>query len=290
MAEKPKTAFITGGASGIGRALSIHLLSKGWHIFIADVNTTSAKQLADEHNTSTTILHYSECDTTSWESQLSAFRKALKALNSRIDCVFPIAGISERKWLPTPSETNAMETDEFAKPNLSVIDVDLTAVLYTVALAVQQFRRQEPIAWMGNHRFRGKIGLVASICGFYCIPSVPVYTAAKHAIVGLTRSYGALLKDEGITVNAVAPNVVRTAISSGAFYDKLEAEGVLTPMEGLMSAFDETLQSDNSALVYECGPNGGWSLREGAQYLDEESGKACDMISTRSMTLHYETQ
>ncbi|CAA9963352.1 FabG Dehydrogenase [Pyrenophora teres f. maculata] len=290
MAGKPKTAFITGGASGIGRALTIHLLSKGWHVFIADLNMTGAKQLTDEHNTSATVLHYSECDTTSWEFQLSSFQQALKALGGRIDCVFPIAGISERKWLPLPSETNAMKPDEFAKPNLSVIDVDLTAVLYTVSLAVQQFRRQEPVAWTGKHQFRGKIGLVASICGFYCIPSVPIYTAAKHAIVGLTRSYGVLLKEEGITVNAVAPNVVRTAISSGAFYDKLEAEGVLTPMQGLMSAFDEILQSDCSALVYECGPKVGWSLREGAQYLDEESGKACDMIAQRSMALHYETK
>ena len=84
--------------------------------------------------------------------------------------------------------------------------------------------------------------------------------------------------------------MVRTAISSGAFYDKLEAEGVLTPMDGLMSAFDEILQGDGSALVYECGPKGGWSLREGAQYLDEESGRACDMIAQRSMMLHYGTK
>lgn len=182
-----------------------------------------------------------------------------------------------------------MKADEFAKPDLSVIDVDLTGVLYTLALAIQQFRRQEPVAWSANRQFRGKIGLVASICGFYCVPSVPIYTSAKHAVIGLTRSYGVLLKAEGITINAVAPNVVRTGISSDAFYDKLEGEGLLTPMEGLMSAFDEMLQNDTSALVYECGPKGGWNLREGAQYLDEESRKCCELISQRAMALHHAT-
>lgn len=235
------------------------------------------------------MLHYSNCDTASWESQLSAFQQALKALSGRIDCVFPIAGINEKKWLPFPSETNAMKAEEFAKPDLSVIDVDLTGVLYTLALAIQQFRRQEPVVWTAKHRFRGKIGLVASICGFYCIPSVPIYTAAKHAVIGLTRSYGALLKDEGITVNAVAPNVVRTGISSDAFYDKLEGEGLLTPMEGLMSAFDEVLQNNTSAQVYECGPKGGWNIREGAQYLDEQSGRCCELILQRAIALHHET-
>jgi len=232
------------------------------------------------------MLHYAECDTTSWESQLSAFQQALRALGGRIDSVFPIAGISERKWLPLPSEIKAMKAGEFAKPDLSVIDIDLTGVLYTVALAVQQFQRQEPVDWPGEHQLRGKIGLVASICGFYAVASNPIYTAAKHAVVGLTRTYGNLLKREGITVNAVAPNVVRTGISTGAFYDKMEAEGLLTPMEGLMSAFDEILQNEKSALVYECGPNGGWKIREGTQYLDKESGKCCEMISVRSMALH----
>jgi NAD(P)-dependent dehydrogenase (short-subunit alcohol dehydrogenase family) len=75
---------------------------------------------------------------------------------------------------------------EFAKPDLSVVDVDLTGVLYTIALAIQQFRRQDPVPWsssISKKQYRGKIGLVASVCGFYCVPSLPIYTAAKHALV-----------------------------------------------------------------------------------------------------------
>ncbi|CAO2651604.1 Nn.00g041740.m01.CDS01 [Neocucurbitaria sp. VM-36] len=284
---RPKTAYITGGSSGIARALTLHLLSKGWHVFIADRNITEAKQLAAKFNTTSTVCHYTECDTTSWESQLSAFQTALQVLGERVDFVAPIAGIGERKWLPFPSDTKAMNEGEFTKPDLEVIDVDLTGVLYSIALAVQQFRRQDAIEWGKGQKSRGKIGLVASVCGFYCVPSLPLYTAAKHALVGLTRSYGRLLQGEDITLNAVAPNVVRTSISSDTFYDAMERRGLLTPMEGLMDAFGDMLESEESGYIYECGPKGGWVKREGVEYLDEESKKCCELLWERANALHY---
>jgi NAD(P)-dependent dehydrogenase (short-subunit alcohol dehydrogenase family) len=108
--------------------------------------------------------------------------------------VYPIAGIGERVWTPnSPTMTSGFE-----KPDLSVIDIDLTGVMYTVSLAVQQFRRQEP-----KNGIRGKIGCVASVCGFYCVPTLPIYTAAKHGINGFVRSFGKYLPEEEITMNAV---------------------------------------------------------------------------------------
>lgn len=77
-------------------------------------------------------------DAADWDSQLAAFQKALAEFG-RIDYVFAIAGIGERKWIP-----NNPETLDFAKPDLSVLDIDLTGVLYTAALAIQQMRRQQP--------------------------------------------------------------------------------------------------------------------------------------------------
>jgi NAD(P)-dependent dehydrogenase (short-subunit alcohol dehydrogenase family) len=281
----------TGGASGIGLALSTHLLCQNYRVFIADRNTTGAARLASQYNTpSKTVVEYCACDTASWESQLSAFQTALRALDGRISCIFPIAGIGEKKWLPFGFESTDAPVDSFTKPDLSVIDVDVSGVLYTVALAVQHFRRQDAVAWgtsSGEPLMRGAVGLVASVCGFYCVPSLPIYTAAKHALIGLTRSYGVLLREEGITINAVAPNVVRTGISEDAFYDAMEKEGLLTPMDGLMRAFDDMLQGGKSGLVYECGPKGDWAIREGATYLDDESGRCCVLLEERAKRLHY---
>lgn len=102
--------------------------------------------------------------------------------------------MGERVWTPNqPAMTSGFE-----KPDLTVIDLDLTGVMYTVSLAVQQFRRQEP-----KNGFRGKIGCVASICGFYCVPTLPIYTAAKHGVNGFVRSFGKYLPEEQITMNAV---------------------------------------------------------------------------------------
>jgi NAD(P)-dependent dehydrogenase (short-subunit alcohol dehydrogenase family) len=291
------TSPFTGGASGIARALTTSLLSQGWHVFISDRDASLAKHFAEEHaaNTGTQTLHYAACDTASWDSQLAAFQAALQALGGRIDFVAPIAGIGEKKWLPTfedISTSSSGPSAEFVRPNLSVIDVDLTGVLYTIALAIQQFRRQDPVSWSFTtttlqKQYRGKIALVASVCGFYCVPSLPIYTAAKHALVGLTRSYGALLEGEDMVLSAVAPNVVRTSISSSDFYDDMEKQGLLTPMEGVLDAFREIVEGSDSGKIYECGPRGGVVKRKGAEYLDEESGKCCDLLLERAKSLHY---
>ena len=58
-----------------------------------------------------------------------------------------VAGIGEPTWIP-----NDPTSARFVKPNLAAIDVDLTGVLYTAALAIQQMRRQEP----DETGFRGK--------------------------------------------------------------------------------------------------------------------------------------
>jgi NAD(P)-dependent dehydrogenase (short-subunit alcohol dehydrogenase family) len=318
--DRPKTAYITGtvpfsilidslryqnsanrclhspgGASGIARALTLQLLSQGWHVFISDRNVDLARHFADEHNSSSTLptLHYAQCDTTSWDSQLSAFQAALVALGGRIDFVAPIAGIGEKKWLPSFEEMRRRGPGgEFVQPDLGVIDVDLTGVLYTIALAVQQFQSQDPAPWSVNvqHQYRGKIGLVASVCGFYCVPSLPIYTAAKHALIGLTRSYGALLKNENITLSALAPNVVRTSISSSTFYDQMEKQGLLTPMESVLKAFNDMVEGNDSGAVYECGPDGGWSKRPRTKYLDAKSGQCCDLLLERARGLHYDIE
>jgi short-subunit dehydrogenase len=143
---------------------------------------------------------------------------------------------------------------------------------------------------------------VASICGFYCAPTTPIYTASKQfvppfplplpanlhssAIVGLVRSYGKYLPEEHITMNAVCPNVIRTNISTVAFYDKLEAKGLLTPIDGLIKAFESMLgDSQVSGETFEVGPNGGFVVRKGMEYLDKESQEVVKLIEERAHVL-----
>ena len=111
-----------------------------------------------------------QLDVRDWNQQAKVFGQAVHALG-RIDYVYSIAGINERRWIENdPSLTG------FEAPDLSVLDVDVTGLMYTVSLAVQQFRKQDK----DENGFRGKIACVASVCGFYCCPTLPIYTAAKQ--------------------------------------------------------------------------------------------------------------
>lgn len=134
-------AYITGGASGLGKAVAIQLAFKGIKSFVADRNTDGAKAAALEIEGD-----YATVDVTSWESQAAGFKKAVE-LFGRIDYVFAIAGIGQINWMP-PAQMDG----DFQKPDLSVTEVNVQGMLMTVSLAVQQFRRQT----VNAHGFRGK--------------------------------------------------------------------------------------------------------------------------------------
>lgn len=93
------------------------------------------------------------------------------------------------------------------------------------------------------------------------------------------------LPTEAITLNAVCPNVVRTHISTDAFYDKLEPLGLLTPLKGVIDAFESFLDSDVSGECMEVGPKGGFKAKPAAEYADEESKRVMDLIHERSAPL-----
>jgi NAD(P)-dependent dehydrogenase (short-subunit alcohol dehydrogenase family) len=108
--------------------------------------------------------------------------------------------------------------------------------------------------------------------------------------VGFVRSYGKYLPEENITFNAVCPNVIRTNISTPAFYDSLEAENLLTPLESVPDAFEKLLgSSKESGECFETGPNytsQGIITTKGAPYLDEESATVFDRLYARGKPLH----
>lgn len=115
-------------------------------------------------------------------------------------------------------------------------------------------------------------------------------TTITSGVVGFVRSYGKYLPEEGITLNAVCPNVVRTSISTDVFYDQLEKEGILTPMKGVVDAFASFLDSDVSGECMEVGPNGGFEPKAPAPHLDKETKTVMDRIYERSHRLHEPEQ
>ena len=90
-------------------------------------------------------------------------------------------------------------------------------------------------------------------------------------------------------MNAICPNVIRTNISTGAFYDQLEKEGLLTPIEGVVDTFEKLLGEQTSGEILEISPNykeQGAVPRKGAEYLDKESEKTFELLYHRARPLH----
>lgn len=128
--------------------------------------------------------------------------------------------------------------------------------------------------------------MTASICGFYCASTIPVYTASKHGVVGFVRSYGKYLPREGITLNAVCPNVVRTGINDPSFYDELDHRGLLTDVKDVVDAFEHFVDNDISGECAEVGPNSGFVIRPPTGFLDKESEEVVKFIAGGHLHLH----
>jgi NAD(P)-dependent dehydrogenase (short-subunit alcohol dehydrogenase family) len=116
MPDKGKTAYITGGASGIGRAVAEMLAKRGSNIILADKNIEGVKEVSKHLVNTYSINCYGiEVDVADWEPQAEAFRKA--SSNTRIDYVFPIAGIGEKSWVKNDPNS---KPDSYEMPNLEV--------------------------------------------------------------------------------------------------------------------------------------------------------------------------
>ncbi|KAF5651458.1 15-hydroxyprostaglandin dehydrogenase [Fusarium sp. NRRL 25303] len=109
-------------------------------------------------------------------------------------------------------------------------------------LAVLNFRTQES----GKYGFRGKIGFV--------------------------RTHGKLLPEEAITLNAICPTIVKTGISTGDFYDKADAKGLLITIESLVKAFESLLgDCETSGEAIEILPgDDGSKIKERPEYSNEK--------------------
>ncbi|OCT49290.1 hypothetical protein CLCR_05291 [Cladophialophora carrionii] len=90
-------------------------------------------------------------------------------------------------------------------------------------------------------------------------------------------------------MNAICPNVIRTNISTGAFYDTLEKENLLAPIEGVVDTFEKLLDEQTSGEIFEISPNykdQGAVVRKAPEYLDKESERTFELLYQRGRPLH----
>lgn len=193
MSVKNKVALVTGSTSGIGLGIATSLAQQGCHIVLngfADQNTVQGIQnkLQKEYGVKT---FYSGTDMSSASQIKNLFIEARAALGE-IDILVNNAGIQH------VSEIENFPTEKWD----SIIAINLSSAFHTIQNALPAMKAKN---W-------GRIINVASVHGLVASANKSAYVAAKHGIVGLTKTVALETARTGITCNAICPGWVLTPL------------------------------------------------------------------------------
>ena len=194
-----KIAIVTGGASGMGRALCIGLAERGASVTVADLNGDAADRVAAEISAAGGRARSLSLDVSDEAAVYRAVETAV-AGDGRLDYYFNNAGIG----------ISADALDLAIGQWRRVFDVNLFGVLYGTMAAYAAMARQ------GS----GHIVNVSSMAGFAPFSMNTPYTAAKYGVVGLTEALRHEAAARGVRMTLVCPGIVRTS-----FYDAMEVVG-----------------------------------------------------------------
>lgn len=209
-----KTILITGGASGIGLATALYLHTSEYNNNVVAVDRSPNPPPVSQLTGSSRFL-YCQCDVTSWTSQRAAFAKAATTFG-RIDCVFVNAGVAE---IGEQIFTDHLDSDgELAEPDRTCIDVDIRAVGDSLKLSMYHLRNDAGSD--GKRKGSGKgqggsIVMTASLAGYLASAGAPLYSAAKHGVVGYLRALKGDCAKVGIAISVIAPGITLTPIILG---------------------------------------------------------------------------
>ncbi|OKS88226.1 SDR family NAD(P)-dependent oxidoreductase [Mucilaginibacter polytrichastri] len=215
-----KTALITGGASGLGKAIAERLTEEGATVVIADLNEDAGKELAEKLKG-----YFIKTNVTDAASVEAAVAYTVEKAG-KLDIFVNNAGIDGAQ---APTHESTLENWH------KVIDINLNGAFYGLKYALTQFVKQNT---------GGTIINTVSIVGMVGFANIPPYTATKAALINLTRSTAVEYGKYHIRVNAVAPTTVLTPLVQH-FIDSAEDPAAMkqhmetmNPIPGIPEAAD----------------------------------------------------
>lgn len=186
------TVLVTGASGGFGRRAAERFAAQGARLVLSDIDEERLRETAETLNAETAVLAGDISD-----EQLSKDLVALAISRfGKLDIALNNAGIvHEMSKLPR------IPADVVRK----VIEIDLIGMIFAMQYQLPAMERQ-----FRNSGSRSAIVNIASVAGIAGAPRLAVYSAAKHGVVGLTRSAAAEYATKGIRINAVCPSFART--------------------------------------------------------------------------------
>jgi NAD(P)-dependent dehydrogenase (short-subunit alcohol dehydrogenase family) len=188
-----KTAIVTGGAHGIGKAIAEAFASEGASVFVADLDEVAGEQTATEIRRQNFDATFIPCDVSNAEQVASVVKRA-SAKTGRIDVLCNNAAYLT-KW------HNALEAtdDEWEK-------------CFRISLLGTQFFTREVLPFMQKQK-SGSIINISSVQGIVGARNSVAYTSIKHALIGFTRNVAFDFGPQNIRCNAICPGAIQTRIS-----------------------------------------------------------------------------
>ena len=186
-----QTALITGAGRGIGKTIAAKLAESGLDIAIVDMNPVSDDVLSEIEEYGTKCIAF-QLDVTDFESVESVVKKIIDETGG-IHILVNNAGITQDNLFMR------MKLEQWSQ----VIDVNLNGVFHVTKAVIRTMVKQHS----------GRIINISSVVGFSGNPGQVNYSSTKSGLIGFTKSLSREVGTRGITVNAVAPGFINTAMT-----------------------------------------------------------------------------
>jgi NAD(P)-dependent dehydrogenase (short-subunit alcohol dehydrogenase family) len=227
-----QVALVTGAASGIGLATARAFAEAGAAVALADLDEAAVLAVASELNEGGHRAVGLRCDVTD-EDQVAAMVDRVVTTFGRLDMAFNNAGVQA-----PPSDAADETAENFDRVNA----VNLRGVWASMKHELRQMRNQ------GG----GAIVNCSSLGGLVGLPERAAYHAAKHGVVGLTRSAGVEYAPKGVRINAVCPGTIDTPMVADMLEGQADAMAEIMKQQpiGRLGRADEIA----AAVVWLCSP------------------------------------